>query len=587
LGAYLGAQQKGVLIMALTTQVGLEFIARNRANQQISSFNRSIARMGRQMLAIAGVGGGLYALKRGFDYITKAAMVQESAERELIAAVEGSITGFKAYAAEMQKLTIYGDEQILSQMAYAKNLGVTTDKLQEATTAAIGLAAQYRIDLASAMMLVGRASQGQTQMLTRYGIVIDQNLSTQDKFNELLKIGAESFNLAEEAAKTSEGTWTQFKNTIGDTAEELGGPFLDYITIALRKILELRGAVEKPISLPYPPLPKGWTAGLESPISEMEKYRGITEGQIKALKEYERLYEEAIRKGQAPPTFMYGGIESATSIVKEDPWAEMSKRLDETNLATQKAANTVRDKYLPVLQREIQITGRIGEAHYHAAKMVDFENAVKKAGLENTREGIQLIDEMTYKLKELEKAQQLARIADDIGSSFANAFEDMIFEAKKFDEVMRSVLRSIARSVMQNLIFQPMGLAISWAIRGGLSALFGNAGSTMAAEREPGYYGHKGIPADFMPRLHGGLKSDEFAAIIQRGEEIIPKADAGKGGGGDVVVNLIYKGLPMMIDHYEQEERENQRIINVFTDSVQQGGPAQHVIREVIANYSD
>jgi len=129
--------------MALTTQVGLEFIARNKANAQISSFNRSIARMGRQMLAIAGVGGGLYAVKRGFDFMTKASMVQEQAERVLMAAVEGSITGFKAYAAEMQKLTIYGDEQILSQMAYAKNLGVTTDKLQEATTAAIGLAAKY------------------------------------------------------------------------------------------------------------------------------------------------------------------------------------------------------------------------------------------------------------------------------------------------------------------------------------------------------------------------------------------------------------------------------------------------------------
>jgi len=215
--------------MGLMTQVGLEFIARNLANRQISSFNRSIQRMGRQMLAMAGVGGGLYAVKRGFDYVVKSALEQERVERELTAAVQGSIAVYKSYAAEMQKLTIYGDEQILTQMAYAKNLGVTTGKLQEATTAAIGLAARYRIDLAAAMMLVGRASQGQTQMLTRYGIVIDQNLSTQEKFNEILRIGAESFGLAEAEAATAAGSILQMKNAISDTAETLGDVMLPAI----------------------------------------------------------------------------------------------------------------------------------------------------------------------------------------------------------------------------------------------------------------------------------------------------------------------------------------------------------------------
>jgi len=219
--------------------------------------------------------------------------------------------------------------------------------------------------------------------------------------------------------------------------------------------------------------------------------------------------------------------------------------------------------------------------------MVDFENAVKKAGLEDTREGIQLMEEMTYKLKELEKAQQLARIADDIGKSFANAFEDMIFEAKKFDEVMRSIIRSIARSVMQNLIFQPMGLAISGAISGGLSGLFGGGATPAGYGRSGGKLiklGHSGIPADYMPRLHGGLRHDEFPAIIQRGEEIIPKADAGKRGGGALTFILNYMGMPMEIDRYEQRDAEDARIIEVWASNVREGGTARHVIREEIAN---
>jgi len=109
--------------MAMMTQVGLEFIARNRAKAQINSFNQSIQRMGRQLLAVAGVGGGFYASKKGFDYVTKAAMKQEDAlfllEAALRAAGEYSIKTmekFEAFAASIQKATIYGDEEVLALM---------------------------------------------------------------------------------------------------------------------------------------------------------------------------------------------------------------------------------------------------------------------------------------------------------------------------------------------------------------------------------------------------------------------------------------------------------------------------------------
>jgi len=495
------------------------------------------------MLSIAGIGGGLYMLNRGLRGAFRAFMEQEKAERALSAAVEGSIEQYKSYASEIQKLTVYGDELILSQMAYASNLGVTTDKLQEATTAAIGLAARYRIDLAAAMMLVGRASQGQTQMLTRYGIVIDQNLSTQEKFNELLKIGAESFRLAEEETKTLEGTWAQFANNMGDFAEDIVGAWLDV------------------------------AKGLKAVV---DHYKGVEKGAEKA----HRKVKEAMPSFQTnmpgafyypPPKLTKPTVSAAPSIPKTDPWAAMSKRLDETNLATQKAANTVRSKYIPVLEREIQITGRIGEAHYHAAKMVDYENAIKKAGLEDTREGIRLMEDMRYKLKELEKAQRLARIADDIGSSFANAFEDMIFEAKKFDEVMRSVIRSIARSVMQNLIFQPMGLAISGAISGGLSGLFGGAaGATQSAFSSP----HGG------PALqYGGTVERTGWAKVHKGETY-----SGVGGGGNVVINIDNRGQPLSVIGYEQRDAEDQRIIDLVVDNAQGDGPVRRMVREVVAD---
>jgi len=137
--------------------------------------------------------------------------------------IEENVKMYKDFAAGIQDVTKFGDEAVLQQIAYAKNLGVAEDQLKDTTTAAIGLAAKLGIDLKTSMMLMGRAALGQTQMLTRYGIILDETLTPQEKFNTLLKIGAKSFRLAEEAAKTTAGRFTQFKNKVGDTFEEFGG----------------------------------------------------------------------------------------------------------------------------------------------------------------------------------------------------------------------------------------------------------------------------------------------------------------------------------------------------------------------------
>jgi hypothetical protein len=581
--------------MALMTQVGLEFIARNRANAQINAFNRSIQRIGRRMLAIAGVGGGIYAVKRGFDFITKAAMVQENAERELMAATQSSITEFKNYAAAMQRLTIYGDEQIISQMAYAANLGVTTNKLKEATTAAIGLAARFRIDLSSAMMLVGRASQGQTQLLTRYGIVIDQSLSAQEKFNELLKIGAESFNLAQEAAKTAQGTTTQFRNALSDLGETLGDKILPLMTDYIKLLKESVEIADKALKteIPKPDI---------HDIREAQRMYKMIMGETQAWKErfvpggfggavfrmppkypevYKKILDDIVRKN--------AGLKTQSAVQQE-----LIDNLDRLNMANiqlakrpeiltgeaqEKAARTIRTKYLPVLQREIDITGRIGEAHWHAAKMVDFENAIKEQGLANTQYAINLTEQYRQKLKELEQAQRLARIADDIGRAFGNAFEDMIFEAKKFDEVMRQVIRSIARSVMQNLIFQPMGLAISGMLRAGITGLISGIGGglpkTGTVSPQAG--------AALARYQYGGLAMQpQLALLAEREPEMILPLSKSGALGGQVVINLMYQGMPMGIDRYSQRIEEDKRIIDVWCNNVVRGGQAKQVMTEVI-----
>ena len=182
---------------------------------------------GLKKVAIAGVAMAA-AIGVAVGKMAKTFAAQQDAEVALASALDQvGLSGkallpiFQEYATSIQRVTKYGDEAILASMAYGKNLGINTAQLKEATTAALGLASKYKIDLQTAMMLVGRASQGQTQMLTRYGIVLEETLTPQEKFNEVLKIGAEAFSLAKAETQSASGAWQQFTNALGDAQETI------------------------------------------------------------------------------------------------------------------------------------------------------------------------------------------------------------------------------------------------------------------------------------------------------------------------------------------------------------------------------
>jgi hypothetical protein len=195
------------------------------------------------VLSLGGTYLGARGIVAGLRSVTQAAMAQQKAESDLRAslartgdATSGNMAAFQSYASEIQKLTTYSDEQILAQMAYAHNIGVATDQLDEATVAAIGLARAYNKDLATAYRLVSLASKGETGQLKEMGIVIDKNLSPRGKYNELIRQGTAAFRLETEYVKTASGAQAQMNNTWGDTKEILGNALLPAAQTAFQNL---------------------------------------------------------------------------------------------------------------------------------------------------------------------------------------------------------------------------------------------------------------------------------------------------------------------------------------------------------------
>ncbi|GEM_PF-2541734 len=179
------------------------------------------------------------------------------------------------------------------------------------------------------------------------------------------------------------------------------------------------------------------------------------------------------------------------------------------------------------LDVEMKIIGRLGDSHERAAKMVAYENTVKVAYANDQETINRLMDEYSDKLKGLEKQHKLVQIADDIGNAFGRAFEDVALGAQKAGEAIKALGMDVARLVLRQLVTQPLAMSISTGVQG----MFATKAHTGWKVGSPSPVMQMVDPAIFAgaPRLHGGLRYDEYPAILQRGEEVVSARDVQAG----------------------------------------------------------
>jgi len=230
-----------------TQAVNVVVTARDKASKKFARIGKSATGMGgmiRKAAAMAAVYLGGRAIKNFLASSVEAAGRQEMAVKGLSDALEllgknnsRAIESARNFAAEMQSITISGDEAILEVMTLGATMGkLSGEQLQDATKAAIGLGKAFKMDTAMAMRLVAKAAQGNTDTLTRYGIVLDSTLSTEEKFQKVLELGVSQFKLAIGETDTYRGAIQQMKNAVGDLKEKIGDALIPTIVSSAKKI---------------------------------------------------------------------------------------------------------------------------------------------------------------------------------------------------------------------------------------------------------------------------------------------------------------------------------------------------------------
>ena len=196
--------------------------------------------------------GSLYVLNRFINAMKHLVNLSErQAQAELFLArslknvtteVGNNVEYLKKLAAEYQKLTGVGDETILGFAGMLSTFQLNSRQIAELIPRildmgkALEMTTGRSVDYNSIAIAVGKAIQGQTGILARYGVVLDKQAIKTDKFNGILKSLDMNFKGAAKAAgETFTGEIQKLKATFSDMGEKIG----DFIKTGLQPYLNI------------------------------------------------------------------------------------------------------------------------------------------------------------------------------------------------------------------------------------------------------------------------------------------------------------------------------------------------------------
>lgn len=154
----------------------------------------------------------------------------------------GAVAQAKAFASQMQSLTGMADEVFLDAQRQLATFGVVGSQAQQTIQAAYALSVNQGMAFESALQLITRAATGSTSTLSRYGIVLDENVKVGEKFQAVLKQINEQFGASAQAAMGDSITKVNaLKESWGDLKESVGAGLNDAL---LPMVGFLQGGVE-------------------------------------------------------------------------------------------------------------------------------------------------------------------------------------------------------------------------------------------------------------------------------------------------------------------------------------------------------
>ena len=445
----------------------------NKISKELNSFANNVkkgpldnaAKLG---AAVTGVGtafsavtGAIKTASAAIHECTEAYKAQATAERQLEVAAKNnpylnstSVTNLKNYATQLQKLTTYGDEELLPMMAQLAASGRTEEQTMQIMSAAVDLAASGTMSLDSAVTNLNRTLNGTAGTLGKTNSKIKSLTEDELKNGEAVKIIAEQYKgMAEETAKAT-GSSQQLKNAWGDFKETLGAGFNAIISPIQKGITGILNGINSSISgfktliqdaKNYKKVMAGDTAGMDSATIEIAKETAkmkvkstssMTLGALSGVNELLSDYTTA--------DFQAAGYRSRTDLFQK--MAQAAEALAEGK-RTRDFGNKVLDDYVNLLAEEKKARKELTAAETAHAEAIRKETQAAKelaaeewraeveAALNNANNTVSKVDAKKATDAAIGKTWTDAEYAEKMASAYYEAYNAMLDQSSDWNKM--------------------------------------------------------------------------------------------------------------------------------------------------------
>lgn len=206
----------------------------NRLRGTTANLRRSVGALRNNMLLFSfTIGSVLAASKALMEQYRKQLEAQQLLSQGLsnIAGVaDGASERLQGLASALQKVTTFGDEQIIMAQAQLATFQLSEETIAALSERMLDLAVGSQSDLISSAKMLGKAFTGQATALSRAGVLIDRVGLAQARANGpvaeasflIQELDKNYAGLARSLADTELGKLDQMENQVGDLNEEIG-----------------------------------------------------------------------------------------------------------------------------------------------------------------------------------------------------------------------------------------------------------------------------------------------------------------------------------------------------------------------------
>ena len=547
----------------------------------LKSVGQSVTKVGVRVSAVAttAMAGLGVASVKAFDTQAKAIAQIEAGLRSTNGQVGFTSKQLQKMASDLQKTTLFGDEEILKD-ATAQLLtftNITGDQFAKTQVAVLDLATRLDGDLKSASIQLGKALNdpvANLSALSRSGIQFSK--SQKDVINSLVESGrlADAQNIileelqkqyggsAQAAAEAGAGGITQLKNAIGDLQEDFGrimvdalNPFIERMKEFFEMMTSQPDEVKKRFVLmgvaiaSVGPLLIGLGLALQtlamgiaiftSPITAIiagfillgiaidyirrnfdnfaiDFKKSMLNLQLQAEMFVQGFAQSLLNVAKLTPNLMGGIIAPLQGVIAQS--TEEMRRLGTEAMALES---------IP-LQSFAEYWSSVGEDIKSAVRDIFGFNEAFETALDNIIAKTE--EELTPTMQNVtDSVNQMSEELKRFAMGISQAFADAIVEGKALSDVLKDILKQIAKQELAQFLFTLFG-----GVLGGVAGKLGIAGGKSLGAGLAGVI--LGRPMATGGVVPPGFPNDTYPALLTSGEAVVPKPHALPSMGGAVEV---------------------------------------------------